>query len=98
MYRQLASHQAQKGTSGRFLACLIQLRCPIGRCRHEVQVGDRVNEHQCCTGRVFFVCRRAAGNLPEGRCDFFQWEGDRQLRGSRAQGAAKSVTLKGCWN
>ena len=49
-------------------------------------------------GRVFFVCRRAAGNLPEGRCDFFQWEGDRQLRGSRAQGAAKSVTLKGCWN
>ena len=49
-------------------------------------------------GRVFFVCRRAAGNLPEGRCDFFQWEGDRQVRGGRAQAAAKSVTLKGCWN
>ena len=49
-------------------------------------------------GRVFFVCRRAAGNLPEGRCDFFQWEGDRQVRGSRAQAGAKSVTLKGCWN
>lgn len=49
-------------------------------------------------GRVFFVCRRAAGNLPEGRCDFFQWEGERQIRGSKAAAGAKGVTLKGCWN
>ncbi len=49
-------------------------------------------------GRVFFVCRRAAGNLPEGRCDFFQWEGDRQIRGTKGPAGAKGVTLKGCWN
>lgn len=24
-------------------------------------------------GRVFFVCARAAGKAPEGRCDHFQW-------------------------
>ena len=47
-------------------------------------------------GRVFFVCNRNAGKLPEGRCDFFQWEGDRQMRGGKAQASGKGVTLKGC--
>ena len=40
-------------------------------------------------GRVFFVCRRAAGNPPGGRCDYFAWAGNREVRGAKT-GSQKS--------
>jgi len=33
-------------------------------------------------GRQFFVCARADGPPPHGKCDFFQWAARRTVRGS----------------
>lgn len=35
----------------------------------------------CCAGRLFYVCRRADGKPPQGRCDHFEWVGNRTTRG-----------------
>ena len=53
-----------------------------------------------CAGRVFYVCRRAAGNPPEGRCDYFLWAGSREIRGAKSESAksAGAMSLKKAWN
>eukprot|EP00879_Flechtneria_rotunda_P023622 GHRR01024993.1.p1 GENE.GHRR01024993.1~~GHRR01024993.1.p1 ORF type:complete len:629 (+),score=275.46 GHRR01024993.1:393-2279(+) len=35
-------------------------------------------------GRQFYVCARADGLPPVGRCDFFQWANDRKIKGTAA--------------
>ena len=49
-------------------------------------------------GRVFYVCRRAAGKPPEGRCDFFMWSGNREVRGSKSGAQRAGMTLKRAHN
>ena len=45
-------------------------------------------------GRLFYVCCRADGAPPQGRCDYFVWASNREVRGSQGSklkggGAAK---------
>ena len=55
-------------------------------------------EFQSCisatAGRLFYVCCRADGPPPHGRCDYFVWASNREVRGSqisktKSGGAAK---------
>jgi len=46
---------------------------------------------ECClllADRLFFVCARADGLPPEGRCDFFVWD-DKRERGLPSKRARK---------
>lgn len=51
----------------------------------------------CSAGRLFYVCRRPDGKPPQGRCDHFEWVGNRTTRGQPivANASASNKRLKG---
>ncbi|KAK9901314.1 hypothetical protein WJX75_005948 [Coccomyxa subellipsoidea] len=75
-----------------------RMKPPLCKGHGEPCVIRQVKKGGANQGRVFYVCRRAAGNPPVGRCDHFAWAGNREMRGTGAQKGAAAMTLKQAWN
>ncbi|BDA45375.1 probable DNA-(apurinic or apyrimidinic site) lyase 2 [Coccomyxa sp. Obi] len=95
-----ACELSEKNTAAKAVWKQIQdrMKPPLCKGHGEPCVIRQVKKSGVNQGRVFYVCRRAAGNPPVGRCDHFAWAADRQMRRANSQKGATSMSLKQAWN